>query len=83
MRLVDAANRAGGKDNISVVFVAGPEFTTSRARHSITRVRRYPRWRSVVSRLLWLAMGVILGIALWNAVSRFLPHRSPPIRLSS
>jgi serine/threonine protein phosphatase PrpC len=45
--LVDAANLAGGKDNITAVFVAGSEFlgngspgmVEARARHSITRVR--------------------------------------------
>jgi PPM family protein phosphatase len=45
--LVDAANRVGGKDNITAVFVAGSEFlgngsaamSEARARHSITRKR--------------------------------------------
>jgi serine/threonine protein phosphatase PrpC len=45
--LVDAANQAGGKDNITAVFVAGSEFVGSaspamaeaRVRHSITRMR--------------------------------------------
>ena len=45
--LVNAANRAGGKDNVTAVFVAGSEFlgaaspeaAEARARHSITRAR--------------------------------------------
>jgi len=45
--LVDAANQAGGADNITALFVAGSEFVGSsspemehvRARHSITRMR--------------------------------------------
>lgn len=45
--LVAAANLAGGKDNVTAVFVAGgefvgngsPEMAGARARHSITRVR--------------------------------------------
>jgi serine/threonine protein phosphatase PrpC len=45
--LVEAANLAGGKDNITAVFVAGseflghgsPEMIQARARHSITRAR--------------------------------------------
>ena len=45
--LVDAANCAGGKDNITAVFVAGPDFlgrsstamAEARERHSITKAR--------------------------------------------
>jgi serine/threonine protein phosphatase PrpC len=45
--LVDAANQAGGTDNVTVVFVAGPEFigaaspamAEARVRHSITKAR--------------------------------------------
>ncbi len=45
--LVAAANRAGGKDNVTAVFVAGAEFvgaaspamSDARARHAITKVR--------------------------------------------
>ena len=46
--LVDAANSAGGKDNITAVFVAGseflgngsPEMAEARVRHAITRMRQ-------------------------------------------
>jgi len=75
-RLVEAANCAGGKDNISVVFVAGPEFVGSesavmrgaRSRHAITRVRRGAKWRSMVGRGLWLLVGVLLGMLLWQTI---------------
>jgi len=57
--LVAAANEAGGKDNISVIFVAGPEFLGSdseearaRTRHSITQARETrSRWRSFIGRV--------------------------------
>lgn len=79
--LVDAANQAGGKDNVSVVFVAGPEFlgvyspamAEARARHSITRMRSPTNvWRRRFNRLLWFAAGVLAGLLLrgllasWN-----------------
>ncbi len=50
--LIDAANRMGGKDNISVIFVAGPEFlgdqsetmAEARTRNSTTQVREVRSW---------------------------------------
>lgn len=80
-RLVDAANERGGPDNISVIFVAGPDFVgmhspafvDARARHAITRTRKAAgRWRAVVTRVVWLVIGVMLGIAIWAARERFL-----------
>jgi serine/threonine protein phosphatase PrpC len=61
--LVDAANLAGGKDNITAVFVAGSEFlgngspvmAEARARHSITRMRLGPMAGEAPSRLSRLA----------------------------
>ena len=58
--LVAAANRQGGKDNVSVIFVAGPEFLGSeseamseaRARHSVTQAREIKGWwRRMLNRL--------------------------------
>jgi serine/threonine protein phosphatase PrpC len=75
--LVDAANEAGGKDNVSVIFVAGPEFLGSasramsdaRSRHAITRRRRRSRaWRVWLARVAWLVAGMILGAIAWALI---------------
>jgi serine/threonine protein phosphatase PrpC len=82
--LVAAANAAGGKDNISVVFVAGQDFwgadsktlLESRARHAITRMRkpRAERWRAVRRAVIWFLIGAVLGVALWVVLERVTPH---------
>jgi serine/threonine protein phosphatase PrpC len=82
--LVDAANEAGGKDNISAVFVAGPEFVgtevrpsmEARSRHSITRMRRGGRWKRVLGACLWMLIGIVLGAAGWTQVEKYLPAPS-------
>jgi serine/threonine protein phosphatase PrpC len=72
--LVDAANQAGGKDNITAVFVAGPEFRggvyaaseTTRPRSSTTRVRRHRGlWRAAL-----LVCGVVIGMLVWMVVRK-------------
>ena len=65
--LVDAANQAGGRDNITVVFVAGASFggrsAATRPRLGITRIRAR---RSVWSgRAAFLSYGLLLGMLLW------------------
>ncbi|MBV9671173.1 MAG: serine/threonine-protein phosphatase [Acidobacteriales bacterium] len=76
-QLIDAANEAGGKDNISVVFVAGPEFVgtqsnalaDSRPRHAITRMKTAgARRRRALRDIFWLAIGVIIGVLLSGAM---------------
>lgn len=72
--LVDAANDAGGKDNITAVFVAGPQFhggacgtvETTRPRLSTTRIRHPLR----LGRVALLVCGVVIGMLLWMAVRK-------------
>jgi len=65
--LVEAANQAGGKDNTTVVFVAGPEFG---GRGKATRPRFGSRRRRGAARLLrgrvaFLGYGLLLGLLMW------------------
>jgi len=76
-QLIAAANQRSGADNVSVVFIAGPNFLGRRAetaiqvspRHTITRVRpKAGRWFSFDprknGRLFWLLAGILLGFIL-------------------
>ncbi len=85
--LVNAANASGGKDNVSVIFVAGPEFRAGKQpvsasatdRHTITRMRVAPSRRSIVlQRLPWLLAGILLGIPIWAISERMMPHGATP-----
>ena len=68
--LVDAANRAGGRDNITAVFVAGPSYRgvsgVTRPRPGVTRIR--PRRAMWSGRLALLSYGLLLGMLLWAAL---------------
>ena len=68
-QLVEAANEAGGKDNITALFVAGSEFRPAtrqaRARHATTRMRAAPAGpRLFAGRVAFLLYGVLLGLLL-------------------
>ena len=82
--LVDAANDAGGKDNITVIFVAGADFLgrdadvmlEARERHSITR-QRTPHAAPAAEdrtqgRFVYLVLGMVMGLLLGAAIERFL-----------
>jgi len=65
--LVEAANAAGGRDNITVLFVAGPRFRgnagATRPRFSTTRVRG--QVNRLTGRVAFLAYGVLLAMIVW------------------
>ncbi|HEY1336260.1 MAG TPA: protein phosphatase 2C domain-containing protein [Bryobacteraceae bacterium] len=65
--LVEAANQAGGKDNITAMFVAGPEYRgrngATRPRFSTTRLRR--PGRLLTGRMAFLTYGLLIGMLLW------------------
>ena len=70
--LVEAANAAGGRDNITALFVAGAEFRARRAatrpRGSITRPDRRNRLshrRLLTGRAAFLVYGLVLGLLVW------------------
>jgi PPM family protein phosphatase len=83
--LVEAANAAGGRDNITALFVAGPEFrarkgatrpkgsTTGTDKRSPGRTRalgRLSALRVFTGRAAFLVYGLLLGLVIW-AVMRF------------
>jgi serine/threonine protein phosphatase PrpC len=78
--LVQAANDAGGKDNITVIFVAGADFRgrdsdvmlAARERHSITRQRTTSADPAPDSggRYTWLMLGLVMGLMLGAALGR-------------
>ncbi|MBV9083440.1 MAG: protein phosphatase 2C domain-containing protein [Acidobacteriaceae bacterium] len=81
-QLVQAANAEGGQDNISVVFVAGPDFVgesaaliEARPRHAITRMKSEPeRVKRALSGAALFLMGMALGILLWAVLERLIPR---------
>jgi serine/threonine protein phosphatase PrpC len=82
-QLVEAANAAGGRDNISVVFVAGPEFlgaesgalSETRARHATTRMRGEASvWSGLFRGILLLLAGIAIGLLLRPAFDLLANH---------
>jgi len=82
-QLVEAANAAGGHDNSSVVFVAGPEFLGTessalseiRARHATTRMRAdVSGWPGVWKSVLLILAGIVIGVLLWPLLNLLTSH---------
>ncbi len=74
--LVEAANEAGGTDNITAIFIAGADFignstaamAEARERHAITRPREFGKrrsWKQILTgRVAFLIYGLLLGLLL-------------------
>jgi serine/threonine protein phosphatase PrpC len=72
--LLEEAKARGSSDNISVIFVPGPDFigAHARGRQVITRMRpRRPFWRRAAGRAFWVAVGIVIGVLLWSVAQRF------------
>src|SRR5687767_1845567 len=73
--LIDAANKAGGKDNITVVYVEGTDFAAS-----VTAPEATPEQRVADSirttRLTWLTVGLLVGLLGGLALSEWLPFNT-------
>jgi PPM family protein phosphatase len=65
--LVEAANAAGGKDNTTALFVAGPEFRsrTGATRPRFSTTRGLSTTRILGGRMAFLTYGLLLGMLLW------------------
>jgi len=77
--LVEAANAAGGRDNISAVFVPGPEFLGTespklaggRSRHATTRMRSGSSGLRVFVRTAALiVVAILLALTAWRVLDR-------------
>ena len=67
--LIDAANHAGGKDNITVVIVAGPDYAGPIVHDKTTTVRT-----AIRSDWLFLLCGLVLGAAGGVMIPRLWSH---------
>jgi PPM family protein phosphatase len=71
--LIDAANKAGGKDNITVVYAEGIDFAAAGTAPNVP-----PKQQGAIGsvhgmRLTWLAAGLLVGLIGGLALSEWLP----------
>ena len=75
--LIAQANRAGGKDNVTVIYAEGPDVRPMPAPAPGGTVASAPGSRRIGSHLVMLAIGLLLGAAAMYFLPRYLPARFP------
>jgi serine/threonine protein phosphatase PrpC len=71
--LIQAANGAGGKDNVSVVYVEGEQFAP-KGSGSVLREKPAPRERTSTQRAVRLAVIALLAVVIAAALVRLRPY---------
>ncbi|HET9369178.1 MAG TPA: protein phosphatase 2C domain-containing protein [Vicinamibacterales bacterium] len=71
--LINAANKAGGKDNITVVYAEGTDFAAASAAPDAPPEQRSPSTSVRRTRLTWLTVGLLAGLLGGVVVSEWLP----------
>ncbi len=69
LALIQAANQAGGKDNVSAVLVETPEYTAIPERAKSSLAATPPR---SLPRMSWFLAGVLMAAALFTAMRPYL-----------
>ena len=75
--LVDAANKAGGKDNITVVYAEGTDFAAASMAPDATPEQQGATDSIRATRLTWLTVGLLVGLLGGLALSGWLPFDTP------
>ena len=71
--LIDAANKAGGKDNITVVYGEGTDFAAAGGAPGATPEQRRATDSVGATRVTWLTAGLLVGLLAGLALSEWLP----------
>jgi serine/threonine protein phosphatase PrpC len=84
--LIEAANAAGGRDNVSALFVPGPEFlgtespklADGRSRHATTRMRSSKTgMRGLFRNAVLLVVGMLIGLVVWRWIDGYTNRPAP------
>ena len=71
--LIDAANKAGGKDNITVVYAEGDDFAPAIETETLGPATEPPATTPIVSGATWLGIGLVTGLLGGVVLGTWLP----------